>query len=322
MIISKTPYRIPLSGGGTDIDFYYKKKGSFFSSIAINQYVYVSIIKRDIENNYLIQTTETQFTNKLDHIKHKLIKETLKFYNIKEKLQISTFSTVPTQTGLGTSSAMIIGLIKCLIELKNFKLNDFQIIKDAYKIERKICKISGGWQDQIASQYGGYLRVKISRKEKISISKCSITNRIKKIVKNNFVLVYSKVKRHSKIIIESQKKNNSRYKYYDEIKNLNIPIKKYFTSGNISKLGQTFNKHWEIKKNLSKKMTNKRIDHLYYLLNNKFKIFGCKLIGAGGGGFFLVVTNNKKELIKKLKFYNISHIDFLIEKKGSVIIKN
>ena len=131
MIISKTPYRIPLSGGGTDIDFYYKKKGADFSSVAINQYVYVLIVKRNIENNYLIQTTETQFTNKVDEIKNKLIKETLKFYKIKDKLQISTFSTVPTQTGLGTSSSMVIGLINCLINLKGLKKSNLQIIKDA-----------------------------------------------------------------------------------------------------------------------------------------------------------------------------------------------
>ena len=97
VIISKH-HRIPLSGGGTDLDFYYKKKGADFSSIAINQYVYVLVLRRNIESNYLIQTTGTQFTNNVNRIKNKLIKETLKFYNIKEKLQINTFSTVPTQT--------------------------------------------------------------------------------------------------------------------------------------------------------------------------------------------------------------------------------
>ncbi len=322
MIISKTPYRIPLSGGGTDIDFYYKKKGADFSSVAINQYVYVLVIKRDIEDNYLIQTTETQFTDKVDGIKNKLIKETLKFYKIKDKLQISTFTTVPTQTGLGTSSSMVIGLINCLVSLKKLKMNNLQIIKDAYKIERKICKISGGWQDQIASQIGGYLRVKISRKEKMKITRYTITKKIEKLIKNNLILVYSKVKRQSKIIIDSQKKNTSKYKYYDEIKNLNYPIKKNFSSGNIFELGKIFNKHWSIKKNLSDKMTNKKIDRLFSILNDKFKICGCKLIGAGGGGFFLVVTEKKFELLKKLKLFKISHIDFLIEKKGSVIIKS
>ena len=103
MIISKTPYRIPLSGGGTDIDFYYKKSNGHLISVAINQYVFVLVVPRLIDNDYLIQTTSTQFTRKLKKIDHALIRETLKFYNIKEKLHIGTYSTIPTRTGLGTS---------------------------------------------------------------------------------------------------------------------------------------------------------------------------------------------------------------------------
>ena len=322
MIISKTPYRIPLSGGGTDIDFYYKKKGGDFSSVAINEYVYVLVVRRNIENNFLIQTTETQFANRVDEIKNKLIKETLKYYKIKDKLQISTFSTVPTQTGLGTSSSMVVGLINCLITLKGLKRTDFQIIRDAYHIERKICKITGGWQDQIVSQVGGYLRVKITKKEKIAISKFLITKQIERLIKNHILLVYSKVKRKSKIIIDSQKKNNFKYKYYDKIKNLNDPIKKCFSSGNFRELGEIFKKHWFIKKKLSNKITNPKLEKLYSILNKDLKICGCKLIGAGGGGFFLVTVKNKKKFIKKLKLLKINYIDFLIEKKGSIIIKN
>ena len=89
---------------------------------------------------------------------------------------------------------------------KNKKKSNLQIIKDAYQIERKICKISGGWQDQIASQIGGYIRVKISKKKKINIFKNVITSKIEKLINNNLILVYSRVKRKSKTIIDSQKK--------------------------------------------------------------------------------------------------------------------
>ena len=138
MIISKTPYRVPLAGGGTDIDFYYRKRNGYFSSVAINQYVYVFLHERGIEKNYLIQTTKTEFKPSIDKISHKLIRETLRFYKIREKLHVATFATVPTQTGLGSSSAMIVGLINCLNKFKNLNLTRNQIFKDAYIIERKI----------------------------------------------------------------------------------------------------------------------------------------------------------------------------------------
>ena len=118
MIISKTPYRIPLSGGGTDIEFYYKKSKGHLISISIDQHVYVLLMPRLVDDNYLIQTTSTQFANKLEKIYHPLIRETLKFYNIKEKVHVGTYSTIPTRTGLGTSSAMIVGLINCIKNIK------------------------------------------------------------------------------------------------------------------------------------------------------------------------------------------------------------
>ena len=95
MIISKTPYRLPLSGGGTDLKFYYSKKGSEFLTASIDEYVYVLLSHRKIDNNYLIQTTKSQFANTLSQVDHVLIKETLKKFKIKEKLNIGTFSTVP-----------------------------------------------------------------------------------------------------------------------------------------------------------------------------------------------------------------------------------
>ena len=92
MIISKTPFRIPIAGGGTDLEFYYKKKGSTFYSLAIDQYVYVLLSKRFIDKRYLIQTTSTQFTSNLNHINHRLIRETIKYFNIKySRRQNSSF---------------------------------------------------------------------------------------------------------------------------------------------------------------------------------------------------------------------------------------
>ena len=206
MIISRTPYRLPLSGGGTDIDFLLQKSGGHLISISIDEYVYVLLMPRLIDKNYLIQTTKTEFRNNLSQIDHELIRETLRYYNIREKLHIGTYSTVPTRTGLGTSSAMVVGLINCIKKYKKLKLTNREIINDAYKIERKICKIHGGWQDQIVSQFGGYLDIKISKNEKIKIKKIKINKKINQIVKNNFLLVYTEIKRNSSSVILSQKK--------------------------------------------------------------------------------------------------------------------
>lgn len=321
MIISKTPYRIPLAGGGTDLDFYYKKSKGHLISISIDQYVYVLLVPRIVDDNYLIQTTVSQFTNKLEKINHSLVRETLKFYNIKEKLHVGTYSTIPTRTGLGTSSAMVVGLINCIKKYKNLKLSNKRIVEDAYKIERKICKLHGGWQDQIVSQYGSFLDIKISKKGKINIKKIKINNNMENIIKNNFLLVYTNTKRNSSKVILSQKKRAKYiFKYYDQIKLLNEPILKAMKNGNVKNIGKIFNHHWSLKKSLSNKMTDKKINNFYNDLLLKYKVIGGKLVGAGGGGFFLVCTKDKKKLCKILNNKKINYLNFTLEKNGCEII--
>lgn len=321
MIISKTPFRIPLTGGGTDLDFYYKKRSGQLYSLAINQHVYVLIHKREIDKNYLIQTTKTEFYEKINLINHDLIRETLKFFNLKEKLHVSTFSTIPTNTGLGSSSSMVIGLINCIKRLKNIKLSNLDTIRTAYKIERKICNHYGGWQDQVISQYGGLIKLNITKKEELNVDRISLKKDISDRVEKNFILVYSKKKRFSSVVASSIKNRKIKIlENYDEIKALNQKLIFSIKNKDPKYIADIFNKHWVIKKKLSNKITDKKINEFYDHLMKKYKFLGGKLIGAGGGGFFLMVTKNKKKLISLLKRDKISYIDFKIEKFGSQTI--
>ena len=322
MIISKTPYRLPLSGGGTDLKFYYSKKGSEFLTASINEYVYVLLSHRKIDNNYLIQTTKSQFANTLSQVDHVLIKETLKYFKIKEKLHIGTFSTVPTRTGLGTSSAMVVGLINCIIKFKNIKMTNKKIYEIAYHIERKVCKIAGGWQDQIISTYGGALKVTITKNEKITVSKISFTKNLEKVINNNLLLIYTSIKRESSLVIKSQSKNRRKIiKFYDKIKSLNSEFIKLIKSNDINNLGKLLSFHWTLKKKLSNRITDKNLENFYHNINKKIDILGHKLIGAGGGGFYLICVKNKKNTIQSLTKNKIKFIDLKYEKFGSKIVK-
>ena len=162
MIITRTPYRIPLAGGGTDLDFYYKKRGGLFISATFNQFVFAIILRRQIDDKVLIQTTDTQFARSTNQVKHGIIREILKFFKIKNKIQVGTFATLPTSSGLGSSSSLIVGIIFGLSKMLRIKLSKKKIAKIAIFIERKKLKFQGGWQDQIISSYGGINKIKIS----------------------------------------------------------------------------------------------------------------------------------------------------------------
>ena len=123
MIISKTPYRIPLAGGGTDLDFYFKKKGGLFLTCSFDHGVYVSVSKRLLDKKILVQTTDTQFCYSTDKIKHETVREVLRYFKIKRGIQINCFSSLPTRSGLGSSSALIVGLIVAISKLKKIKIS-------------------------------------------------------------------------------------------------------------------------------------------------------------------------------------------------------
>ena len=144
MLIIRVPYRIPLSGGGTDLSFYYKKKGGLFISSTFNQYIFVSILLRPIDNKILIQSSNTQITDDIFLIKNKIIKETLRYFKIKNKIQVGTFATLPSSTGLGSSSSSTVGLVHAILKLFKKKRTKKKIAKIAYLIERKRLKFTGG----------------------------------------------------------------------------------------------------------------------------------------------------------------------------------
>ncbi len=322
MILTKTPYRIALSGGGTDLDFYYKKKSGCLYTLAIDQYVYVHLSLRVLDDNYFIQTSDAYFVKNLKDIRHNLIRETLKYYNIKEKVHVGTYSTVPTQTGLGSSSAAVIGLINCIKKFKNLKISEKQIIKDAYKIEREICGNQGGWQDQTISQIGGLVKLNVSKEAKISYKKLKITNKMKSLVSNHLLLIYTKQKRDSAKVISSQKKNKNIISIYDSIKSLNTDLINALKKNKVKKLADIFNVHWGLKKKISNIISNNNINSFYKKLIIKHYCEGGKLIGAGGGGFFLMVVKNKRKFLDSLSNNKISYLELNIDFKGSRVIDN
>jgi len=290
MIITKTPFRIPIVGGGTDLKFFYSKYSGNLISACFNQYIYVYLSKRNLENKSLVQTSDTQLVNNNTEIRHNLIRETLKFFKIKDKLNIGFFSTLPTRSGIGSSSSLVVGLIKAISIYKKLKLSKKEIAQIAIKIEREILKEEGGIQDQIIASYGGLKNIRVR----------NIKNKVyKKFIENNFILIYSNIRRYSNKIIKSQTKNKNNT--IETYKSVFFKIKEFeylMSKGDLKKIGQFFHDHWMQKKEMSKNMTNHKLNKIYNDLMKNKNIFGGKLIGAGGGGFFLFVTSNKNKVKK------------------------
>ena len=315
VVISKTPLRVSFVGGGTDMPYFYNKYSGATISCAIDKYLYVTAkFHTDITHKYRLNYSVTENTNSIEKIKNLRIKNVLKFLKIKRPIYINTFSDLPASSGLGSSSSFTVGLINALAKLINKKISKIQLAEKAYHIEKKITKNSLGKQDHYISVFGGLKLIKYNR-DGVNIKNLKIKK--EKIFSKKLFLVWTGATRESVSVLADQKRNRLKnIKDLLILNNLTNEFELYLKNLNFIKMGKLINKSWEIKKKLSKFVTNKKIDKLYKLIINS-GVYGAKLLGAGNGGFILAMGN--KFNIKKNKSRN-KILNFSISKEGSRII--
>ena len=316
-IIISTPYRISLGGGGTDLPFYASKKGGFLITAAIDEFITVSIARRYLDKKIFLQYSSNEMVSSLDEVSHSIFKEVLKYFKITESIQIATFSTLPSYTGLGSSSCLIVGLVKAIYKLNNKSIGPIQLAEEAFHIERELLGLAGGYQDQYISALGGIQILNISKDLKITPESLIIGDKELEKLQNSLFLIHSGIERHSEKIITKQEKELEIFKGYDQIKSIGKSSVDYIKKGETHNLAIAMDNHWKIKKRLTKIISNSTIDRMYLELKSCGS-FGGKIIGAGGGGFFLMVVDaNQNEFIRKAKELNYKFIDFKFENKGA-----
>jgi D-glycero-alpha-D-manno-heptose-7-phosphate kinase len=322
MIIVKSPLRISLGGGGTDLPNYYQKKGGQVISTTIDKYVYL-IINKPFSNEFILKYSENEKVKKINDIKHKIIKQILGEKKYKcNALEITVLADVPARTGLGSSGAFTTAIIKALNAYFNLKDNKEMIASYATKIEQKSINKSLGLQDQYASSYGGFNFYKFNNFS-TNVSNIKIEKKFKKKLEKKLLLVNTNMYRSSFKILKDQnsklKNNQIIIEKLDRIKEIAVEMKNAIIEKDMRKIGNLLNEQWHLKKNTSPLISNDKIDSLieFGLQNGAL---GCKLLGAGGGGFLLFLAQDKKLLRAKMKKKNISELPFKFENDGVQII--
>ena len=324
MIISRSPLRITLGGGGTDLPSYYKKNSGFTLSAAINKYVYIAIHKT-FEDGFFLKYSNYENKKEINTIKHPLIREALKITKTKDKnLQIVSIADIPAGTGLGSSASFTTALLKGLYYNQNKDISKKDLAEQASKIEINILKEPVGKQDQYIASHGGLRIFKYLRNGNVKILKTNIKKEIINNLEKNLVLYFTGFSRKSSVILNEQdiktkRKNNEMIKNLDFVKQLGIDSLKSLQKGDFKEFCRILREHWEYKKKRSAKMSNSYINFCYdYALKNG--AMAGKLVGAGGGGFLMLYTQNKKKLHNFLKKKKIKKIDFKFDYNGTKIL--
>lgn len=318
IVTTRTPLRISFLGGGTDMPYFYEKYGGVTISSTIDKFIYVTVKKHENFNEkYRLNYSETEIVNKISEIKNLRIRETLKYLNVVEPIYINTISDLPYNTGLGSSSAFLIGLISAIFKLKNINIDLTKICEIAFEIENKITNNSLGKQDHYIAAYGGIKKI-LYNKKSINIKNISLIKKNLQKLNNNLIFFWTGKLRLSNQNLTEQKKNfkNNRENLL-KLKNLSLGFEKELNRDklDLKAIGNFLDTNWKLKKSFSKDISSNDLDKIY---NTAIKngCYGGKLLGAGGGGFFLFVCKKKlqKNLIKKLS--SCKKINFRFENSG------
>ena len=316
MIISKTPFRVSLFGGSTDYESYYSKKNAFLIGFAMNKYCYTTLRFNPSIFPYKSKISYSKVEEVDDNadIEHNGVRGTLEYFGLKEGVEISCFSDLPSQTGIGSSSSFVVGLSNAMNRLlyPSESMTVQELAYAAIHIERKLLKEAGGCQDQIYAAYGGFISIELCGSEDAKIKPMPISSSFTEEFLSRSIFVYTGKSRNSFDIAKSHNKQDK-----DSIKQLALDAYHYFLNEDIKKIGECLGKSWEEKKKISDSISNTEIDSMYNDLTSAGMI-GGKLLGAGGSGFIFGLCKDERSACRIKKKFNT--IDIGISQKGSEII--
>jgi D-glycero-alpha-D-manno-heptose-7-phosphate kinase len=323
MIITRTPFRISLFGGGSDHPKWHEDNFGKVISFTIDKYCYISarVLPPFFEHNFRIAYSKVETTKNIDEIKHPAVREAIREFSPNLNLEIHHDGDLPARSGVGSSSAFAVGIIHALSVLNGKTPSSEFLANRAINLEQEILKENVGSQDQIACSFGGFNTIsfgkgKIWSKNKVKIS----TSRIEDL-EDRMVLIYSGIDRISSDISASLIPNilNKKYEMKATVE-LAIEAEKIIESQqDLNLIGKMLDESWNIKKALNPIAVTKELEDLY-LLAKKAGALGGKILGAGGGGFclFWLPSGAKKRFLSNFK--EGTYVPFRIEFEGSKCI--
>lgn len=329
MFISKTPLRISLFSGG-DMKAYYSQAPGACLSCTIDKYVYVSLIFHK-ETDYKIRTMyeQTETVNDLNDIKHDIVREALKMYNISNGITISSMTDIPASgTGLGSSSAFTVGLLNVLAHTDKNGLADecnhrFWLAEEACKLEIDICGHPIGKQDQYAAALGGINFMKFWNDESVDIKTSNLLQRHAYSLQQKLLLVYTGISRKADDILERQNKNleTDHHARAALRRNAARAIQAYeaIEKNSLNDIGELMHEAWLDKKSVAEGISNPKIEEIYEIAMKAGAIAG-KVIGAGGGGFmvfFVPHYDDRHRIWNSLTHYGVKPYSFKFVDHGS-----
>lgn len=325
MIITRTPFRMTLGGGGTDLPSYYSKYGGFIFAAGLNKYMFVDANQPAVDDLIRLKYSISETVETVGEVQHELAREVLRFTGVEKNIEISSVADIAAGTGLGSSSCYAVGLLHAIHTLKREYVPLAQLAEEDFKIESEVLGRPVGKQDPYLAAFGGLTVLEIGRDGLVKVRRANVSMEVADELNRNLLVFFTGKTRSADDILTEQSKGvkEERKEVVDSmhyIKDLGYEILEAVEDGNIDEIGKKFHAHWQHKKKISTKMTNPEFDRIYdaALANGAL---GGKISGAGGGGFFtFYVPGNQHGFREAMRQFGLREMRYRFDFEGSKVL--
>ncbi|HUA57230.1 MAG TPA: galactokinase [Verrucomicrobiae bacterium] len=324
MIITRSPMRISLGGGGTDLPSYYRQHGGFVISAAIDKYVYITLHETFVPE-VIVKYSKMESVGRAEDVKHPIVREALRLVDLGiPHIEICSMSDIPAGSGLGSSGSFTTALLRALHSMKRDNISRQELAEQACHIELDLLGEPIGKQDQYIASFGGITCFEFRPDGHVDVTPLRMHSMTLHNLEDNLMLFFTNFTRNASDILKDQ---DTRSRHGDQamidnlhlVKQLGYESKAAFESGDLRRFAEIMHVHWQNKKKRSSGMSSGEIDE-YYDLALKSGALGGKLIGAGGGGFLMFYTEDKTRLRSAMCGAGLREVRFRFDFEGTRVL--
>jgi D-glycero-alpha-D-manno-heptose-7-phosphate kinase len=330
LIVTRTPFRVTLGGGGTDLPSYYSQHGGFIFAMGLDKYMYVIVNRPSIGSKIRLHYSQSEVVDHVSELRHELAREALRAHGIEHSFEVASIADLPAGTGLGSSSCYLVGLLNALHHDRRDYVPLQNLAEEACHIELEILAQPIGKQDQYMGAYGGLTVLDIARDGSVQVRQLRPSSGdIAELVAHTHIY-YTGSQRDAREVLHDQNTamqkpaSDTHARVADSlhrIKDLGHRILEAIEHSNFDRWGELLHEHWESKKKLSNKISLTKVDAIYSEVRERFGVLGGKIIGAGGGGFLMLYSPRHHGALERFMDDNgMPRMHYTVEPEGTKVV--
>jgi D-glycero-alpha-D-manno-heptose-7-phosphate kinase len=323
MIITRTPLRISLGGGGTDLPSYYERYGGFVVAGSVTKYVYIGI-NATFTRDYFLKYSALERTDSAQQIDHPIMRVALTTHRVEPAIEIVSLADIPSGTGLGSSGSFTVGLLRAIYAYKREHATAADLAEEACNLEINELGRPVGKQDQYIAAFGGLTCFEFEADGTVKTSPLAVSNETLHDLEDHLLMFFTGFSREADRVLEDQRQRSERsdpsmINNLHETKRIGLDVRDALEHGDTQRFGALMHEHWQLKKQRSEGMSKDAIDE-WYALARRHGALGGKLVGAGAGGFLLFYTLEPARLRRGLLDTGLGEVRFGFDHDGSVVL--